>query len=181
MCLKNTADSYGIAAKTFHWLMAVLIITLIVVGLIMSDMENSPDKFKLIGLHKEVGIIVLALAVLRLGWKVLDVSPSLPDSIGKMAQLAAKLVHLALYFFMFAMPLTGWLMSSAAGFPVSMFGWFTLPNLIAPDKVFGKYMRELHELFAWGLIGLIVLHLLAALFHHFYYKDNVLKRMLPWR
>jgi|CXWL01.1.fsa_nt_gi cytochrome b561 len=179
MCFKNTLQTYGVVAKIFHWLMAILVIALLVVGLIMADMENSPDKFKLIGIHKEVGIVVLFLAALRLGWKVLDVSPLLPNSIGKLAQLGAKLLHLSLYALMFAMPITGWLMSSAAGFPVSMFGLFTMPNLVAPDKEFKHDMNELHETLAWVLIALIVLHLLAALLHHFYYKDNVLTRMLP--
>ena len=179
MCFKNTLQTYGVVAKIFHWLMAVLIVALLAVGLIMEDMENSPDKFKLIGLHKEFGIVVLTLAALRLGWKVLDVSPLLPESIGKMAQLGAKLLHLSLYALMFAMPITGWLMSSAAGFPVAMFGLFTMPNLVEPDKEFRHDMGELHETLAWVLIALIVLHLLAALLHHFYYKDNVLTRMLP--
>ncbi len=179
MCFKNTLQTYGVVAKTFHWLMAILIIALLIVGLIMADMENSPDKFKLIGLHKEIGITVLFLATLRLGWKVLDVSPLLPSSIGKMAQLGAKAAHLGLYVFMFAMPITGWLMSSAAGFPVSMFGFFIMPNLVAPDKKFAHDMNELHETLAWILIVLIVLHVIAALLHHFYYKDNILRRMLP--
>lgn len=179
MCFKNTLQTYGVIAKTFHWVMAVLIIILLVVGLIMAEMENSPDKFKLIGIHKEIGIVVLCLAVLRLGWKILDVSPLLPASIGKIAQLGAKALHLALYALMFAMPITGWLMSSAAGFPVSMFGLFIMPNLVDPDKEFGKDMNELHETLAWLLMCLIALHVLAALLHHFYYRDNILRRMLP--
>lgn len=179
MCLKNTLQTYGVVAKAFHWLMAILIVTMLAVGLIMADMENSPDRFKLIGLHKEFGIVVLFLAALRLGWKVLDVSPLLPESIGKMALLGAKSVHAALYALMFAMPITGWLMSSAAGFPVSMFGLFTMPNLVEPNKELRHDMSELHEVFAWILIGLIALHIMAALLHHFYYKDNILKRMLP--
>ncbi len=179
MCFKNTLQTYGVIAKAFHWLMAIFIITLLAVGLIMADMENSPDKFKLYGMHKAFGIIVLFLVVLRLGWKVLDVSPLLPASISKVAQLGAKVVHLGLYILMFAMPITGWLMSSAAGFPVSIFGLFTIPNLVAPDKEFGKNMNELHEALAWILIVLITLHVLAALLHHFYYRDNILRRMLP--
>ncbi len=179
MCLRNSQQSYGIIAKSFHWLMAILIIGLLAVGLIMADMENSPDKFKLIGLHKEFGLVVLFLACARLGWKILDVSPLLPDNLGKFAKLGAKTAHCLLYILMFAMPLTGWLMSSAAGFPVSMFGLFLMPNLIAPDKQFGHDMGEVHENLAWVLIVLITLHVLAALLHHFYYKDNILRRMLP--
>lgn len=179
MCLKNTLQTYGVIAKCFHWLMAILIITMIAVGLTMADMKNTPDKFKLIGLHKEVGITVLFLACLRLGWKILDTSPLLPNSLSTAAKLGAKLAHFGLYALMFAMPITGWLMSSAAGIPVSMFGLFLMPNLIAPDKELGHFVRGLHETLAWVLIGLITLHVLAALLHHFYYKDNILKRMLP--
>lgn len=179
MCLKNTLQNYGAVAKTFHWLMAVLIIVLLTVGLIMTDMENSPDKFKLYGLHKAFGILVLFLATLRFGWKILDVSPLLPDHMSKMAKLGAKLAHLALYALMFAMPMSGWVMSSAAGFPVSVFGLFTMPNLVEPDKELAKNINELHESMAWLLIVLIVLHIIAALLHHFYYKDNTLRKMLP--
>ncbi|MEZ5691498.1 MAG: cytochrome b [Rickettsiales bacterium] len=179
MCFKNTKESYGVIAKSFHWLMAVFIIILLAVGLIMADMENTPDKFKLIGLHKSFGILVLLLAILRLGWKVLDVSPSLPDGMEKFVKLAAKVGHVLLYILMFTMPISGWLMSSAAGFPVSVFGLFVMPDLIGKDKEFAHYLHEIHELLAWALIGLIVVHVLAALFHHFYYKDDILRRMLP--
>ncbi|MEQ1790358.1 MAG: cytochrome b, partial [Rickettsiales bacterium] len=156
--MRNTLSSYGIIAKAFHWLMAILIIGLLIVGLIMADMDNTPDKFKLIGLHKEFGIIALLLVVLRLGWKILDISPLLPDNFDKFAKLGAKIVHFALYALMFAMPITGWLMSSAAGFQVSMFGLFLMPNIVAHDKEFGHDMNELHETLAWVLMGLIALH-----------------------
>ena len=179
MCLRNTLQTYGIVSKSLHWLMALLIIVLLAVGLIMTDMENSPDKFKLIGLHKEFGIVVLVLALLRLGWKILDVSPLLPANFDKFAKFAAKAAHFSLYILMLAMPLTGWLMSSAAGFSVSMFGWFLLPNLIAPDEAFGHDMRDLHGILGNIFIALIALHVLAALLHHFYYRDNILRRMLP--
>lgn len=179
MCFRNTSETYGIISKAFHWVIAVLVIALLAVGLIMADMETNPDKIKLIGLHKEFGIVVLALAALRLGWKILDVSPLMPKSVGKLAVIGAKSVHFLLYVLMFAMPVSGWMMSSAAGFPVSVFGLFTMPNLVEPNKELRHDLSELHEIFAWGLISLISLHVLAALFHHFYYKDNVLTRMLP--
>ena len=179
MCLKNTFQTFGTVAKSIHWLMTILIITMLAVGLIMANMENTPDKFKLIGLHKAIGIVVLFLAALRLGWKIMNVSPVLPDTIGRITKLGAHLSHFAIYVLMFAIPITGWLMSSAAGFPVSMFGLFVMPDLITPDKEFGRYVRDLHGTLAWILIGLIVLHVLAALLHHFYYKDNILTRMLP--
>lgn len=179
MCLRNTPDSYGIVAKAFHWVMAVLIIGLLAVGLSLEEFENTPTFRTLINLHKEFGIVVLALASIRLGWKVLDVSPSLPASMGSFAKLAAKLLHAALYVLMFALPLSGWAISSAAGYPVSIFGLFDMPMLIDANKDAVHDIKELHELFANVLIGLLVVHVAAALAHHFYYKDDVLRRMLP--
>ncbi len=179
MCIRNTLNSYGVVAKGFHWLMALLIISVLIVGLLLEDYENTPDFLKLIGLHKEFGILVLMLAVLRLGWKVLDISPSLPASMSAASKLAAKLGHFGLYALMFAMPISGWIVSSAAGYPVSFFGLFVLPDLVAVNKDFSHDVKELHELFANALMGLLALHVLAALLHHFYYRDNILTRMLP--
>jgi len=94
-------------------------------------------------------------------------------------KIAAKLGHLTLYFFMFTIPLSGWLMSSAAGFPVSFFDLFILPNLVQPNNELRKFFGELHEIMAFALIGVVIIHLIAALNHHFFKKDNVLTRMLP--
>jgi len=88
--------------------------------------------------------------------------------------------HALLYVLLFAMPLSGWAMSSAAGFPVSFFGLFTLPDLITPNQSLKADMMDLHKALAWLLIAMIILHALAALLHHFYYKNNVLRRMLPF-
>jgi cytochrome b561 len=179
MCFKNTLNSYGVVAKGLHWVMGLLIIGLLAIGLLLESFENTPTFMTLINLHKEFGIIVLTLAVLRLGWKVLDVSPSLPAHMGCVAKMMAKIGHFGLYVLMFAMPISGWMTSSAAGYPVSMFGLFELPMLTAKDKDFAHDMGELHETFAWVLMGLLAVHILAALVHHFYYKDDILRRMLP--
>jgi cytochrome b561 len=180
MPLKNNSLVYGSIAKLFHWLMAILIIGLIIIGLIMADMDTSPDKLKLIGNHKAIGIIVLFLAVLRLVWKMRNQSPLMPNSLKQWQMKAAKGAHLLLYFFMFAMPLSGWAMSSAAGYPVSVFGLFTMPSLIEPSNELREFFGEMHEIMAFGLIATITLHVGAALQHHFIYKDNILRRMLPY-
>jgi len=180
MPVKNTRLAYGSVAKSFHWVVALLILTLLAVGFIMSDMENTPDKFKLYGLHKSVGISVLTLALVRLMWKAVNVAPLLPATLHRMEKLLAHAGHALLYVLMIAMPLSGWLMSSAAGVQVSVFGWFLLPDFVAPDKDVKDFFREAHELLAWALIVMISLHVLAALLHHFYYRNNVLRRMLPF-
>lgn len=178
--LKNTSEKYGSLAKFFHWLMFLLIATLLAVGFIMSDMENSPDKFFIYGIHKSTGIVVLLLAAIRLGWKFANVSPVLPAHMRNIEKLAAHAGHAALYVLMFAMPISGWMMSSAAGFPVSVFGLFTLPDLVPADKELRELFGEAHELLAFAIIAVVSLHALAALLHHFYHKNNVLRRMLPF-
>lgn len=180
MPLYNTSKTYGTLAKSLHWLIGLLIIGMLAVGLYMVGLPVSPDKFKLYGLHKSIGITVLALVALRLIWKWINESPLLPDALTLWEKRLAKLGHFALYILMFAMPLSGWAMSSAAGLPVSVFGLFTLPDLVAPDKTLKANLQQVHETLAWALMAMIGLHVLAALLHHFYYKDKVLLRMLPF-
>lgn len=178
MQLKNRPNAYGLIAKLFHWVMALTILGLLVVGFIMSDMETSPDKFKLYGIHKAIGALVLGAALLRILWRFVNIVPKSPE-MPRWQKIAAHAAHYGLYVLMVAMPLSGWLMSSAAGFPVSVFGWFTLPDLIAPDKAMRELMGEVHETLAIAIIALVSLHALAALKHHFINKDNTLRRMLP--
>lgn len=178
--LKNTLDSYGSVAKFLHWLIALLILTVLAVGFIMTGLPKTPDTFRVIGWHKSLGITVLTLVALRLLWKSMNIYPALPAALSMVEKLLAHLGHGFLYALMIAMPLSGWMMSSAAGFTVSVFGWFLLPNLVAPDPALKRTLVELHGTLAWALIGMIALHVLAALLHHFYYKDDVLLRMLPF-
>jgi len=180
MKIRNTSSVYGAPAKFFHWVIFILIAGLLTVGFLMGDMQMGPDKFRVYGLHKSFGITVLILAALRLGWKTVNQSPLLPDSMRNIENFLAKSGHALLYVLMFAMPISGWAMSSAAGLPVSVFGWFTLPNFVDPDKPLSHTLRETHELIAYAIIAVVSLHILAALLHHFYYKDNVLRRMLPF-
>ncbi len=179
MRLKNTKSSYGAVAKCFHWLMAILIIGLIIVGFVMTDMQGSPDKFRLYGLHKSVGASILLLVLLRLIWKYKNISPELPDSLDSWQKLGAKANHWVLYGLMIAMPLSGWAMSSAAGFSVSVFGWFTLPDIVSADRELFLLFRQAHETIGYLIIITVLLHITAALLHHFYYGDNILSRMLP--
>ena len=177
--IKNTKENYGIVAISLHWLMAILIIAMIILGIYMNGIENSPEKFKLYGLHKSFGSLILGLVSLRLIWKLMNIAPELPLNMKHWEKIVAKLGHLALYFFMFAIPISGWLMSSAAGCSVSFFGLFTLPNLVQPSNELRNFFGEAHEIMAFSLIGFIILHFTAAAQHHFLKKDNVLTRMLP--
>lgn len=175
--LKNTLDSFGLIAILFHWIMAIAVIIILCIGLRMGDMENGPQKLQIYGFHKSLGVLILMLVALRFSWRMVNVVPNMPNSMKNWEKLAAHLGHLALYFFMFAIPVSGWAMSSAAGFPVSFFGLFTLPNIVEPSIEARKFFAETHEFLAFSLIAVITIHLLAALYHQFVKKDNILKRM----
>ncbi len=179
MSLKNTYENYGWLAKLLHWVIAILIIGMLAVGLYMSDLPHGLQKLKLLGWHKEFGILILSLAIVRVCWRIINIVPPMPLGMPKIQVLAAYAVHYLFYIFMFAMPITGWLISSAGGLPVSFFGLILLPTLIPADHATMKFLEEVHKYLAYGLIATIVLHLAAALKHHFINRDNVLKRMLP--
>lgn len=180
MSVRNTKHQYGSVAKFLHWLMFLMIVGLLIVGNIMEDIEPLSLKFQIYGIHKSLGISVLILVTVRLFWKITNTSPTLPAHMKPIEKLMAHAGHAALYLLLIVMPLSGWMMSSAAGFPVSVFGLFTLPNLVEPDRHLMKDLEDVHELLANVIIALVSLHVLAALFHHFYHKDNVLRRMLPF-
>lgn len=179
MPLRNTKYTFGTVAKSFHWIMALLIIALLGVGLYMVRQELSPKLFKLYALHKSVGIVVLTLAFLRVAWRMYSPHPEALPTHKKSERILAGLAHFVLYSSFFIMPLTGWLMSSAKGFTVSVFNTITLPNMIKPNDDLAKLFAEMHELAAYALIAVITLHVLGAIKHHVIDKDETLKRMLP--
>ena len=120
------------------------------------------------------------LALLRLGWRLTHPAPPLPAGMTPIERRAAQATHAAFYFLLFAMPLTGWLMSSAKNYSVSWFGLFTWPNLIGRNEAAFSWLRSTHGILSWSLFGIALLHILAALKHHFWNKDSVLLRMLPF-
>lgn len=178
--LKNTRLQFGSIAIALHWIMALLIIGLLGVGLYMVELPLGLQKLRWYRWHKEFGILVLVLVSFRLGWRFLNVSPDLPDHLANWQKFAAKLVHWALYGFMIANPITGWMLSSSAGLPVSFFGLFILPDLVGPSEALKALLSGVHKWLAYGLIVTLCAHIGAALRHHFIYKDNILRRMLPW-
>ncbi len=176
--LKNTRLGYGLVAILLHWSMALLIIGMLTLGIYMEQLPISLEKLKLYGWHKEYGVIVLELGILRLIWRLYNIMPDLPAHMPLWEKFAARATHLIFYGYIFLLPLTGWLMSSAAGLTVSFFGLFLLPNLIGPDPNTMHLLKEVHKWLGYSLIGVIGLHTAAALRHHFIDKDDVLKGML---
>jgi len=179
MQIGNTTKSYGLVSQKLHWIIAILIVGLLAVGWYMADMPRSPEKFQLYGVHKAIGIIVLALAVLRISWVVLQPKPETLGSESKLQIVAAKAVHGFLYLWMLAMPLSGWLMSSAGGHPVSVFGLFTMPTLVEKGSSLGGIAHEVHETLPVIGVLLLVAHIGAAVYHHVILKDDTLRRIMP--
>ena len=175
-----TPHRYGGVAIGFHWLLALMIIVCFCVGLYMSDLPMSPTRLKLFNWHKWAGVTILALSALRLVWRLTHRPPA--DAPGpRWQQRLAHLTHWALYALFFLVPLAGWAYSSAAGFPIVWFGVLPLPDFVSVDKALAEVMKERHEMLAWILCLLVVLHIAAALKHHFVDRDGLLDRMRPGR
>ena len=179
MTIENTPSQYGLISKLFHWILALLLIGMVPFGIYLENTEFSPEKVKLIGLHKSTGMLILALVVLRLAWRLRSTIPA-PVAMPQWQERAASVVHVVLYLSMFALPITGWMYSSIAGFPVNVYGLFTLPNLLPKNENLVDLFHSIHGFFGDVLIVAFVLHLGGALYHHFMMKDTVLKRMLPF-
>lgn len=172
---------YTGTAKVLHWLVALIIIGLFVLGQYMSDLSMSPRKLQLYSWHKWFGVTVFLLVLVRLGWRLTHQPPRLPVRMPKLQQLASHVGHMALYGLMLAIPISGWMMSSAKGYQTVWFGVLPIPDLLGKDKLLGDLLAELHGTLNGLLVFIVVIHVIAALKHHFIDRDDVLKRMLPSR
>lgn len=177
--LTNTDNHYGSVAILLHWGMAILIFGMLGLGLYMTGLPIGIEKLKYYGWHKATGIVVLGLVMFRMVWRIVNRQPLLPGDMPVWQKKVAHAVHFFLYGGMVAMPLSGWLMSSAAGFPVSVYGLFVLPGIIAPDKGMHHLFETVHTWLAYGLMGALMAHIGAAFFHHLVLKDKVLRSMMP--
>jgi cytochrome b561 len=181
MHLANTRRRYGAVAISLHWLMAALIILLVVLGIYMVALPDAGfdrSKIRLILIHKEIGVVVLALAGLRLAWRQINPLPTLERTVPEWQQVAAVFVHLCFYALMVVQPVIGWLMSSASGIPVDFLGLFILPDLVGHDEDLFARLRQIHDWLGFVTAGVICLHAAAALRHHFVQRDDTLRKMI---
>lgn len=169
-------EGFSIIARILHWLMAIMVITMLFVGAGMVATVSERYEW-LMQLHKPLGISILLLVVIRIGIRMTHGTPSLPSSLPMWQKIAARLSHLMLYGLMVSMPLIGWAMESAGGYPVMLFDGITLPDLVDASPVLYSTMNFLHTWLAYTLFFLVLVHLAAALFHALIRRDNVLSSM----
>jgi cytochrome b561 len=177
----NASKRYNSVSIILHWVLGAALIAIFIFGTYMVDLPFSPQRLKLFNWHKWAGISILVLSALRLIWRLSHPAPALPAKI-ELAMpgwqlLAHKLTHVALYALFFIVPLIGWAYTSAAGFPVVLFGLFPLPELIGADKALAILIKPWHQISAFALAGLVLLHIAAALKHQFIDRDGLLQRM----
>ena len=171
---------YSTTAIALHWGLALLIVANFSLGAYMSDLPFSMTRLKLYNWHKWAGVSILVLSALRLLWRLTHRPPAdmpMPQWQSRVAHAA----HTALYVLFFAVPLAGWAYSSAAGFPIVLFGVLPLPDFVAPDRALSETIKPLHGALAFALAGVVLLHVAGALKHHFIERDGLLQRMLPGR
>lgn len=171
---------YTKTAISLHWLIALLIVAAFGLGLVMTDIPGiTPTKLKYYSWHKWLGVTVFALACARLLWRRVNAPPPPPANMPAWQVKAADATHIALYVLLFAVPLSGYFYSLAAGVPVVYLGVLPLPVLIGPDPELKPILKTVHYVLTMTLAAGVLVHAAAALKHHFIDRDDVLKRMLP--
>lgn len=175
-------ETYSGTAMALHWLIALLIVCGFTLGWVMTDIPGlTPTKLKYFSWHKWIGCTVFALAVLRVIWRASHPAPALPRRVSDWQRGIAHGVHGLLYVLILVIPLAGYLYSSAANVPVVYLGMLPLPRLIAPNPMLKEVFKNTHIYLNWVLLGVVILHVLAALKHQFIDRDGLLSRMLPFK
>ena len=173
---RNSTEGWGALSKSLHWLIAVLIAVQVVLGGIASDLKLSPLKLDLFVWHKSIGMLVLLLVLLRLGWRLGQPVPR-PAEVSPLLRRLAALTHFLLYGLLLLIPLSGWVVNSAAGIPLKLFWLVPLPDITAADDALKESAAEVHEVAVALLLALLALHVAAALWHQFVRRDGILRRM----
>ncbi len=178
--MNPSLQRYTGVAITLHWLIAAAILGTFLLGQYMTGLQLSPAKLKLYSYHKWIGVTIFLLVLIRIAWRISHRPPAPPASMPAWQHSAANIAHFFLYALTLAIPLSGWLMSSATGFQVVYLGLLPIPDLLAKNKDVADQMKQLHEALNWLMVLVVALHVAAALKHHLVDRDDVLRRMLPF-
>lgn len=183
---RNTASRYGYIATALHWVVVAGIVAQYFLAEAAEEHEHEPaGSFDAAAMHTSIGLTILALAALRVLWRLVELPPSQPETMKRYERVLARSAHIAFYVLLFALPLSGWALATADEQVISFFGLFDLPQLRIGAPLDGTLtedqIEEVHEALFNVLFALAVVHVAAALKHHFIDRDNVLRSMLPWR
>ena len=179
MQIRNTSNSYGSMAIAIHWLVALAVFGLFGLGYWMVDLTYYHDWYnKAPDIHRSIGMLLLAVMVFRVVWKWLNASPSAPSGHKRWEVRSAQAAHTLLYLLLFVAMASGYLISTADGSSISVFGWFEVPSLTGQTKKMEEPAGTVHYWATWAIIVLSAIHAAGALKHHFIDRDNTLRRML---
>ena len=178
---RNSPISYGMVAQAFHWIVAALVLVQFPLGVYAADLPVSLARLQWLTRHKSLGLLILAVVLVRLAWRAFNRPPSLPDAMPRWERVGAHVDHWLIYALLLAAPLTGWLYASAAGLPAGWFGLFAVPDLVPKDRAAAAVYHDWHVALVTLLGALVAVHIGAALRHAFVRRDGVMQRMLPWR
>ncbi|TWI54880.1 cytochrome b561 [Pseudomonas duriflava] len=174
---RNEKNRYGLVSVVTHWIMAIAIVALFWLGLWMRELDYySPWYHRAPELHKGIGILLLITLILRIVWRFVSAPPPVEGSV--LTRRVAKVGHFVLYALMLGVMIAGYLISTAEGQPISVFGWFEVPATLYGWRDQADQAGVVHLWLAWTLIILSALHMLAALKHHFIDRDTTLLKML---
>lgn len=170
---------YTRVASSLHWLIAIAVLVNIALAMLTEGLPRE-TRGSLMGIHKALGITILALTVLRILWRIGHKPPPLPTAMAGWERVLTRIVHGLFYLLLLALPLSGWVWMSAADRPIDFFGLFTLPSIAAPDEALADMMHERHEVLGLTMVALAALHIIAALKHQFVNRDGLMGRMNPF-
>ncbi len=179
MALRNSIAAYGSIAKLFHWLLALAILTMLVLGVVIAFSAPTPQKGQIIMFHKSLGLSVLIFMILRLIWRLSNPTPQMPQAVSLWQQRLIKLIYSLLYFCVFATILMGWSMSALGGHTTRLWGWVNVTLPLANNDLWQQRTGALHEFFGWAITILIALHVTIFIWHHAVKGNKLLKRMWP--
>jgi cytochrome b561 len=169
---------YSTIAIALHWLIAVLLVMVMVLGLALDDLEDEVELAQLLGLHRSIGMTIFGLTVLRVVWRMVHRPPPMVDDL-RWRQMAARFVHLGFYLLMLGMPISGYLATILRGREVVIWNLVTLPSILGPDKPLARLFTFAHDSSQFLVYGLLAAHVGAALYHQFIVRDGMIWRMIP--
>lgn len=174
-----TQPGYGGGAKFLHWLIVALLIVQFAVAWTMPDINPRTPPSTLVDLHFSIGVTILFVALLRLLWRWRHPVPLISDNVPVWQDWTARATHALLYLLLFVLPILGWIDAGFRDLPINFYGMVTIPPIVAASRALAGTTGDIHTLASYLLLGIVGLHVLAALYHHFWLRDRVFLRMLP--